>query len=127
MAKAKFQTVQGVIVYPIDYLTKEELSDTDLSNLLDNNKKGLMYSLIIDMFRYINNKKTNLQIINMIKNDADWYNKIIWKKDERDAYENLVINVYKNVYQFNETIAKSLGEWFMTLYGFKVENNSIDL
>lgn len=127
MAKAKFQTVQGVIVYPIDYLTKEELSDTDLSNLLDNNKKGLMYSLIIDMFRHINNKKTNLQIINMIKNDSDWYNKIIWKKNERDAYENLVINVYKNVYQFNETIAKSLGEWFMTLYGFKVENNSIDL
>lgn len=127
MAKAKFQTVQGVIVYPIDYLTKEELSDTDLSNLLDNNKKGLMYSLIIDMFRHINNKKTNLQIINMIKNDSDWYNKIIWKKEERDAYENLVINVYKNVYQFNETIAKSLGEWFMTLYGFKVENNSIDL
>lgn len=127
MAKAKFQTVQGVIVYPIDYLTKEELSDTDLSNLLDNNKKGLMYSLIIDMFRHINNKKTNLQIINMIKNDSDWYNKIIWKKDERDAYENLVINVYKNVYQFNETIAKSLGEWFMTLYGFKVENNLIDL
>jgi len=127
MAKAKFQTVQGVIVYPIDYLTKEELSDTDLSNLLDNNKKGLMYSLIIDMFRHINNKKTNLQIINMIKNDSDWYNKIIWKKDERDAYENLVINVYKNVYQFDETIAKSLGEWFMTLYGFKVENNSIDL
>ena len=127
MAKAKFQTVQGVIVYPIDYLTKEELNDTDLSNLLDNNKKGLMYSLIIDMFRHIINKKTNLQIINMIKNDSDWYNKIIWKKDERDAYENLVINVYKNVYQFNETIAKSLGEWFMTLYGFKVENNSIDL
>lgn len=127
MAKVKFQTVQGVIVYPIDYLAKEELSDTDLSNLLDNNKKGLMYSLIIDMFRHINNKKTNLQIINMIKNDSDWYNKIIWKKEERDAYENLVINVYKNVYQFNETIAKSLGEWFMTLYGFKVENNSIDL
>ena len=127
MAKAKFQTVQGVIVYPIDYLTKEELSDTDLSNLLDNNKKLFMYSLIIDMFRHINNKKTNLQIINMIKNDSDWYNKIIWKKDERDAYENLVINVYKNVYQFNETIAKSLGEWFMTLYGFKVENNLIDL
>lgn len=127
MAKAKFQTVQGVIVYPINYLVKEELSDTDLSNLLDNNKRGLMYSLIIDMFRHINNKKTNLQIINMIKNDSDWYNKIIWKKEERDAYENLVINVYKNVYQFNETIAKSLGEWFMTLYGFKVENNSIDL
>lgn len=127
MAKAKFQTVQGVIVYPINYLVKEELSDTDLSNLLDNNKKGLMYSLIIDMFRHINNKKTNLQIINMIKNDSDWYNKIIWKKNERDAYENLVINVYKNVYQFDETIAKSLGEWFMTLYGFKVENNSIDL
>lgn len=127
MAKAKFQTVQGVIVYPINYLVKEELSDTDLSNLLDNNKRGLMYSLIIDMFRHINNKKTNLQIINMIKNDSDWYNKIIWKKEERDAYENLVINVYKNVYQFNETISKSLGEWFMTLYGFKVENNSIDL
>ena len=127
MAKVKFQTVQGVIVYPIDYLAKEELSDTDLSNLLDNNKKGLMYSLIIDMFRHINNKKTNLQIINMIKNDSDWYNKIVWKKEEHDVYENLVINVYKNVYQFNETMAKSLGEWFMTLYGFKVENNTIDL
>ena len=47
MSKSKFQTVYGVKIYPIDYLCNNELTESDLNNLLDDNKKGLIYSLII--------------------------------------------------------------------------------
>ena len=38
MNKSKFQTVYGVKIYPIDYLCNNELTESDLNNLLDNNK-----------------------------------------------------------------------------------------
>ena len=126
MSKQKFQIIDGVTIYPIDYLIKEELTDNDLSNLLDNDKIGLKYSLIIGMFKYIRSPKRNYQIIKMINSDSQWFKKTKWSKTKRDEYENLVIDVYKNIYQYKNTTAIALGQWFMTIYGLSVEGNIMD-
>lgn len=123
----KFQVVNNVNIYPIEYLAHTELTDNDLNNLLDNNKIGLKYSLIIGMFKFVKNKKRNSQIIKMIKSDSKWFNKISWKQDQRDKYEVLVKDVYKNIYQYNEITALYLAQWFMSIYGLCVEGNKIDL
>ena len=127
MSKIIYQTVYGIKIYPIDYLINSELTDNDLSNLLDNNKEGLKYSLIIGMFKFINSSKRNYQIIKMIRNDDRWYKKVKWPQEKYDEYEKLVIEVYKNIYQYKELTAISLAQWFMTIYGLNVEGNTIDL
>ena len=127
MSKSKFQTVYAVKIYPIDYLCNNELTESDLNNLLDNNKKGLMYSLIIGMFRYIKNDKRNFQIIKIIKADNNWPYKYQWTKNQRDEYENLVIKIIKNIYQYKDSQAISIAQWFMMLYGFSVIGNNFRL
>lgn len=127
MTKPKFQTIDGITIYPIKYLTTEELSDNDLSNLLDNDKKGLKYSLIVGMFKFIRSPKRIYQIIKMIESDNEWFKKTQWSKEKRDKYEQLVIDVYKNIYQYKNTTAISLAQWFMSIYGLSVEENNIDL
>ena len=41
MSKQNFQIIQGKKIYSIDYLMKEELSEFDLNNLIDDN--NLLY------------------------------------------------------------------------------------
>ena len=127
MSKTKFTTVQGVTIYPIDYLANEELSDNDLSNLLDNEKRGLRYSLVIGMFKFIKSPKRNYQIIKSITSNKNWFKNTTWTTEQQNEYEQLVIKVYKNIYQYKELTAVSLAQWFMSIYGLSIEGNNIDL
>lgn len=125
MNKTKFSTVQGITIYPIEYLANNELTDNDLSNLLD--KNGLKYSLIIGMFKFIKSPKRNYQIIKSITSNKNWYKKTTWSQKQQYEYEQLVIKVYKNIYQYKELAAISLAQWFMSIYGLTIEGNTIDL
>lgn len=125
MNKTKFSTVQGITIYPIEYLANNELTDNDLSNLLD--KNGLKYSLIIGMFKFIKSPKRNYQIIKSITSNKNWYKKTTWSTKQQYEYEQLVIKVYKNIYQYKELAAISLAQWFMSIYGLTTEDNTIDL
>lgn len=127
MSKTKFTTVQGITIYPIEYLVNEELSDNDLSNLLDNDKRGLRYSLIIGMFKFIKSPKRNYQIIKSITSNKNWFKNTTWTIEQQNEYEQLVIKVYKNVYQYKDQTAISLAQWFMSIYGLDIEGNNIDL
>lgn len=125
MNKTKFSMVQGITIYPIEYLANNELTDNDLSNLLD--KNGLKYSLIIGMFKFIKSPKRNYQIIKSITSNKNWYKKTTWSPKQQYEYEQLVIKVYKNIYQYKELAAISLAQWFMSIYGLDIEGNKIDL
>ena len=127
MSKTVYNTVYGTRIYPIEYLCNNELTESDLNNLLDDNKKGLLLSLIIGMFKTIKSTKRNFQIVKLIRSDKNWMYKTKWSKEQRDKYENLVINAYKNIYQYKDLQAISLGQWFMTIYGLSVEGNDINL
>jgi hypothetical protein len=59
MSKTIYQTVYGTKIYPIEYIGNHELSESELNNLLDNNCKSLLYSLIIGMFKMIKSSKRN--------------------------------------------------------------------
>ena len=126
MNKTNYQTVYGIKIYPIEYIGNHELSENDLNNLLDNNGKGLFYSLIIGMFKTIKSSKRNYQIIKMVKEDKRWMYKYRWTKEQLDNYENLIIEAYKNLYQYKGVQAVSLAQWFIIHYGFPVEGIVID-
>ena len=126
MSKTNYQTVYGVKIYPVEFISNHELSESELNNLLDNNGRGLFYSLIIGMFKAIKSSKRNYQIIKMIKEDKRWMYKYRWSKEQLDNYENLIIEAYKNLYQYKDAQAISLAQWFIIHYGFPVEGIVID-
>lgn len=126
MSKTNYQTVYGVKIYPIEFIGNHELTESELNNLLDNNGRGLFYSLIIGMFKTIKSSKRNYQIIKMIKEDKRWMYKYRWSKEQLDNYEKLIIEAYKNLYQYKDAQAISLAQWFIIRYGFPVEGTVID-
>lgn len=126
MSKTNYQTVYGVKIYPVEFISNHELTENELNNLLDNNGRGLFYSLVIGMFKAIKSSKRNYQIIKMIKEDKRWMYKYRWSKEQLDNYENLIIEAYKNLYQYKDAQAISLAQWFIIRYGFPVEGIVID-
>lgn len=126
MSKTNYQTVYGVKIYPVEFISNHELTESELNNLLDNNGRGLFYSLVIGMFKAIKSSKRNYQIIKMIKEDKRWMYKYRWSKEQLDNYENLIIEAYKNLYQYKDAQAISLAQWFIIHYGFPVEGIVID-
>jgi len=126
MSKTNYQTVYGVKIYPVEFISNHELTESELNNLLDNDGKGLFYSLIIGMFKTIKSSKRNYQIIKMIKEDKRWMYKYSWSKEQLDNYEKLIIAAYKNLYQYKDAQAVSLAQWFIIYYGFPVNGIVID-
>lgn len=126
MSKTNYQTVYGVKIYPIEFIGNHELTESELNNLLDNNARGLFYSLIIGMFKTIKSSKRNYQIIKQVREDNRWMYKYRWSKEQLDNYEKLIVEAYKNLYQYKDTQAISLAQWFIIRYGFPVEGIVID-
>ena len=126
MSKTNYQTVYGVKIYPIEFIVNHELTESELNNLLDNNARGLFYSLVIGMFKTIKSSKRNYQIIKQIREDNRWMYKYRWSKEQLDNYEKLIVEAYKNLYQYKDTQAISLAQWFIIRYGFPVEGIVID-
>lgn len=126
MSKTVYQTVYGTKIYPIEYIGNHELTESELNNLLDNNSKGLFYSLVIGMFKISKSSKRNYQIIKMIKEDKRWMYKNHWTQEQCNEYEKLLIQAYKNLYQYKDLQAISLAQWFIINYGLTTGELYID-
>lgn len=118
MNKKEPQTVYGVKIYTLDYLSNEELTDADLNSLFNKDKKSLIYSFIIGMFRHIGDTRKNYQIIKLITNEDKWQDGITWTSKQKKEYEDKMVAAYMNIYQCGEETARSYVQWFMIIYGF---------
>ena len=121
----KFQTVYGVRLYPLEYLMNEELNDEDLSWLFD--QKSLLYSIIIGMFRFIGIKKSNSEIIKLVRKDSKWMYRYFWNTNEQQEFENKLIKIVKNIYYLSDFQAKQKAQWYIIIYGLSIKGSNIDL
>ena len=121
----KFQTVYGVRLYPLEYLMNEELNDEDLSWLFD--QKSLLYSIIIGMFRFIGIKKSNSEIIKLVRKDPKWMYRYFWNTNEQQEFENKLIKIMKNIYYLSDFQAKQKAQWYIIIYGLSIKGSNIDL
>lgn len=121
----KFQTVYGVRLYPLEYLMNEELNDEDLSWLFD--QKSLLYSIIIGMFRFIGIKKSNSEIIKLVRKDPKWMYKYFWNSNEQQEFEDKLIKIMKNIYYLSDFQAKQKAQWYIIIYGLSIKGSNIDL
>ncbi len=116
--KEKFKEINGVKIYPLNYLAESTLSDEDVNNLLDT--PSLKYSVIIDMFKRCKINKSDKDIIKFIKTE-NWFDKYKISKADFDELENILTIIYQNIYSYQPKAAKQCAQWFMSIYSFKVK------
>lgn len=106
-------------IYSIDYLCDEELSEVDIYNLFETN--SLLYSIIIEQFRKIGDTRQAWKIIKECKEDKNWVYKYNFESiKERKKFENKIIKIFQNLYQYKKYKAEQEAAWFMFSYGFSV-------
>ena len=125
MSKPNYYVTQGIRIYSIDYLINNELTEIDLAHLFDT--PSLKYSIIIGMFRFIDNKKRNSDIVKLITKDNKWIFNNEWTEEQFLTFEKQLVQLYKNLYYYGDRKALSMAQNFMVMYGFKVKNNNINL
>lgn len=113
------KTVNNVKVYSIDYLINTELSEDDLYNLFET--PSLQYSLYLGMFRFVNDTRTNIDLINMAKTDDKWMDKNFWTKKQYDEYTNLVAKAFKNLYSESDKNSLYNAQQWIFYYGLTIK------
>lgn len=103
-------------IFDIDYLQNSELTEDDLYYLYET--PSINYSLLVEMFRFtkqdiLDEKK----IINLAKTDKDWMYKYFWTQKQREDFENIITNVFKNIKYCSLEEAKSSAAWWILMYG----------
>lgn len=102
-------------LFDIDYLINTELSEEDLYYIFETN--SLICSLIVGMFKEAKYNLDHNTIINICKEDSEWFNKYFWTREQRISFEKKLIDIYKNIYQCSTIIAKSKMDFFIIKYG----------
>ena len=81
-------------IYTIDELKNTEFSEDDLHNLFDT--KSLNLSLILHMFKLINDKRKDWEIIKMVRTESGWPDKYSMP---RKLYNNFVKDLKERIYE----------------------------
>ena len=111
-------------IFTIEYLRNTELTEEDLHYIFDTS--SLIYSLIISEIKLAGyNNVDNATIINDIIKDNEWLNKYQWSPMLRNEFTDILTDVFCNIYQVQESLARQRAEMFLINYGLvcKSKNN----
>ena len=111
-------------IFTIEYLRNTELTEEDLHYIFDTS--SLIYSLIISEIRLAGyNNINDSEIINDIIHSNEWLNKYQWSKTLRNEFTDILTDVFCNIYQVQESLARQRSEMFLISYGLtcKSKNN----
>lgn len=109
-------------IYPLEYLMNEELTETDLYNCIEGN--SFLYSMVIEQFRRIGDKRPNWQIIKECKENPNWvYNYKFSMRQLIEDFTNDIIKAFKNIFVYGDEKATSEAYWFMIKYGFSINGD----
>ncbi len=102
-------------IYNIDYLLSGNFNEDDLYYFFET--KSLTYSLLIEMFKRTNQPITDeKKIIELVKKD-NWMYNYFWTTKQCNDYEDILTQVYRNVYYYGPKEAKEHAQWWISLYG----------
>lgn len=110
--------MKNIKIYTLAYLQNEELTEEDLHYLMDT--QSLSYSIIMGLFKFMNIDISLREMRKLIKN-TNWYDKYSWTVVERDNFQEMLQNIYCNLYTYGPQRALALAQMWVDNYGFKIK------
>ncbi len=110
-------------LYTNKYLSEKELTETDLYYLFET--PSLNYSLVVNMFKFTKKKMKPDEILNLCKTNERWVYEYHWTKEERAAYRNELLKVFKNIYGTGPFETENAVDWWLFQFGMSVEGENL--
>jgi len=108
------------MIYSIDDLCQVSYDDIEIEDV----SKNLQNSLIINMFRHIDNNLSDNEILKLCKENSNWYNQFSWTSKQRNIYIQKIKEVLYNLYRFNNRKCDNSAYNWILKYGFKLKTTS---
>lgn len=115
--KGTYGNFNATPIYKLDYLLNEELTESDLNNLL--NGSCLNYSLVVAEFKFNGEKRNYNRILMKCKNNDTWFDDNTWVAEKQDEFRNILAKVYKNIYYYSEKRCLDMADMWLLNFGFR--------
>lgn len=115
--KGVYGKFNGKVIYKLDHLMNAELSDNDLTLLLDG--PSLNLSLVVAEYLHMGDTRKYDSILNSCKANSEWFDKKSWNKTQQDVFRNILAKVYKNIYYYSEQRCLDMADMWLLNFGFK--------
>lgn len=114
---------ENVSLFTFDEMLNGKLDRWESCTLNGRNSPSLVYSLVIDMFRYIGDTRPEEKLLIECKTDRDWFQKHTWTTIQHNKWreEHLIPVIMKRM-RLPKYRAERESSWFMLQWSFRIED-----
>ena len=124
MKKEDRKKYNNYSLFTFDEMLNGKLERWENSSLNGRTSPSLVYSLVIDMFRYIGDKRSEEEILKEYQTIEDWYQRHTWTTIDHNKWkdEHLVPILRKRM-KLPKYRAEREAAWFMLQWSFMIKDD----
>lgn len=110
-------------LFTFDEMLNEKLERWESTALNGRNTPALVYSLVIDMFRFIGDNRPEEEILTECKTKERWFDNYHWTTAQHDEWRTKhLIPILRKRMHLNKDRAERESSWFMLQWSFSIKD-----
>lgn len=108
-------------LFTFDEMLNQKLDRWESNTLNGSSSPSLVYSLVVDMFRYIGDNRPEEDILKECATSENWYNNYTWTTVQHNKWrEEHLIPVLRKRMKLPKYRAERESSWFMLQWSFRI-------
>lgn len=111
-------------LFTFDEMLNQKLERWESTTLNGRNSPALVYSLVIDMFRFIGDNRPEEEILTGCKTEERWFDNYHWTTAQHDEWRTKhLIPILRKRMHLNKDRAERESSWFMLQWSFRIKDD----
>lgn len=110
-------------LFTFDEMANQKLERWESCALNGRNTPALIYSLVVDMFRFIGDKRDEVEILTECTDEERWFDKYTWTMEQHEEWRTKhLIPIIRKRMHLNKDRAERESSWFMLQWSFRIKD-----
>lgn len=123
MKKEDRKKFEGYYLFNFDEMLNKPLERWESRVLNGRTNPSLIYSLVLDMFRFIGDERSEDEILTECKTVQDWYQKHTWTSKQSQEWRSThLVPILRKRMKIAKYRAEKEAAWFMLQWSFMIND-----
>lgn len=110
-------------LFTFDEMLNQKLDRWEATALNGRSTPALVYSLVVDMFRFIGDERSEQDILTECKTEERWFDKYHWTTEQHEEWRTKhLIPILRKRMHLNKDRAERESSWFMLQWSFQIKD-----
>lgn len=124
MKREERKKFNNYTLFTFDEMLNQKLERWESAALNGRGTPALVYSLVVDMFRFIGDSRSEEDILTECKTEERWFDKYYWTTAQHEEWRTKhLIPVLKKRMRLNKARAERESSWFMLQWSFQIKDD----